>query len=406
MARNSSDKAKKAIKSGYQVKEDKPTKDKQTKQKEQKSSSKKNDVKKSKAKVSFPKPKSGKQGAPKKSNKSPSSKSPKKASTKKPLERERKNKIGKPGPNIKWRDKDNERLRKAVKSVNAKATRLNKKGYNNLTKLSVKNIKHDVRTREEFNQLLKDIEAFTEYGSEKKQKKSHLWNYEKTYASLRHRTNEERKEDLLNEYDNETIYDRGKKLGVRKDRSEKNKFIDETVAALQPEDLNFDNRSKFIRSMNSINRDLDKKRTRASNQQYKDNYYEAARKYIGDEDILAIIRMLSPEDLVELARTDVNGDIEYLYTVDDMQKYKLMRMYSRFTGDIRDKYMRDMKRKGVPEDTLKKMSELSDSRFSKLMFTYERVEMLNPFGEPHVEYNYNRNEDVNKVIEAVNRYKR
>lgn len=404
--RTASDKAKEQIKKGYQVKEDKPIKAKKNEAKPQKSS-KTDKLKPTKGIVKNPSKKSeNKKNTAKRNATKKNSNPAKKPKTKKPLERERKNKIGKPGANIKWRDKDNENLRKAVKRVNSKVTRLNKKGYD-LTKVSVKSLKHDLRTREEFNQFMKDVDAFTEYNSEKKQRKSHIWNYEKTYASLRHRRVEEHKEDLLNKYHNEMIYDRGKKLGIRKDRKGSgNNFIDETMAALKPSTLDYSSRSKFKRSMNRIDNNLDEARTKFKNMQYKDNYYEAAKNYVGDEDILAIIRMLSPEDLADLARTDVNGDIQYLYTNDDMMKYKLMRMFQRYTPKIREEYMRGMKKKGVPKDTLEKMENLSDARFSKVMFSYERVEMIDPFGEPHVEYNYNRTEDVNEVINRVNRYKR
>lgn len=72
--------------------------------------------------------------------------------------------------NIKWRDSDSSELRKAVKNFNAKLTRLEKKNpelKNALPdRVSVKQIKELIDTRQDLNRELNSLRRFTQKGSE------------------------------------------------------------------------------------------------------------------------------------------------------------------------------------------------------------------------------------------------
>ena len=361
--KNSSDKAKKAIKSGYQVREDKPTKDKQTKQKEQKSSSKKNDVKKSKAKVSFPKPKSGKQGAPKKSNKSPSSKSPKKATQVTP----------KAQPNIRWMKKDNEKIAKAVRRANAKASRLNKKGHQ-INKITVKDVKAGVTNRVEFNKLLKDIDKFVERGSEKGKDREHIWDYEKDFYRIKHNLNEKRKAKELEAYNNEVITQGGKPLKnfpLRKDQTGKNSFMTHREARFKPYSFEVKNRAQFNRQAHSIDVGMSKKIDRNQEKTYRDNWVITMHNELGSysSDLQEMVAMIPPDKWDYLARTELTLEIGNLYPGNEdaakKEAEKLRKVIEPyFEKTVRKPTIASLKRKGVPEGTLRKIENLSNAEFA------------------------------------------
>lgn len=72
--------------------------------------------------------------------------------------------------NIRWREDDNDQLRKAVKNFNAKLTRLEKKNpelKNALPeRVSVKQIKELIDTRQDLNRELNSLRRFTQIGAE------------------------------------------------------------------------------------------------------------------------------------------------------------------------------------------------------------------------------------------------
>lgn len=72
--------------------------------------------------------------------------------------------------NIKWRDTDTEELRKAIKNFNAKITRLEKKYPKNKNilpeKVSMKELKSLIDTRQDLKREINSLKRFTKRGSE------------------------------------------------------------------------------------------------------------------------------------------------------------------------------------------------------------------------------------------------
>lgn len=72
--------------------------------------------------------------------------------------------------NIRWRQDDNESLRKAVRNYNAKIARLEKKDPQNKSalpdKMSVKQLKNLIETRQDLNREINALQRFTRRGAE------------------------------------------------------------------------------------------------------------------------------------------------------------------------------------------------------------------------------------------------
>lgn len=75
-----------------------------------------------------------------------------------------------PQPNIKWRDKDISKLKRVVKNFNAKRVRIIKKNPTASaylpTKVSYKELKNQIETREDFNREIKSLLRFSKKGAE------------------------------------------------------------------------------------------------------------------------------------------------------------------------------------------------------------------------------------------------
>ena len=73
--------------------------------------------------------------------------------------------------NIRWKQDDNQELRKAVKNFNAKISRLEKKDPQNKEalpeKITVKQIKELISTRQDLKRELNALQRFSKRGAEK-----------------------------------------------------------------------------------------------------------------------------------------------------------------------------------------------------------------------------------------------
>lgn len=71
-------------------------------------------------------------------------------------------------PNIRWRKADNENLTRAVRNYNAKIARMAKKdpGAELPPRISIKDIRADIQTRSDFNDVLRSLRAFSSRGGE------------------------------------------------------------------------------------------------------------------------------------------------------------------------------------------------------------------------------------------------
>lgn len=397
--KNSSDKAKKAINSGYQVKEDKPTKAKGKQESKKKSSSKPKNLK-ANAKVNLPKPK--KDGSKKPSgNKSPSTgkSAPTKPIVGQTLPTTKTATTPKSEPNIRWMKRDNAKVAQAVRRANAKASRLNKKGFD-IPKISVKEVKKNFTTRKEFNKFLKDVDKFVERGSEKGKKREDIWDYEKTYHLARHNRREAIKAKQLEEYMNEDVFSRGQNKGKRKDQTIKSRFMESHENTLKPTKFDVSSRSNFNKMTRSIDRFFDPKFNRSKDETHKNNLIVAVLGDLKDEQLAKMIALLPADKIAEMARRDSEFNIDFVYDKFDMQIRidAIKTIIEDEFEKMRERKIRELKRKGTPEDVLETIENLDNeayaTNFVEDLDTFDRAD---PLGLKHTFAKYTITDDITEI---------
>ena len=401
--KNSSDKAKKAINSGYQVKEDKPTKAKGKQESKKKSSSKPKNLK-ANAKVNLPKPK--KDGSKKPSgNKSPSTgkSAPTKPIVGQTLPTTKTATTPKSEPNIRWMKRDNAKVAQAVRRANAKADRLRKKGFD-IPRISAKEVKKNFTTRKEFNKFLKEVDKFVERGSEKGKKREDIWDYEKTYHLARHNRREAIKAKQLEDYMNEDVYSYGQKIGKRKDLAANigglSKMMTQHENTLKPSKFIDSTRSGFNSMTYSIDRFFNPNFQKAQDEVYKDNLILSVRHKLGDPELEKMLALIPASRLVELARTEKEFNIGFLYRPDEKidKSYYMREFISEDFEKVRRNKMRELKRRGTPEDVLEKIENLSDNDYANnFVGGINEMSLIDHFGVERHYVNYNTNDSVEEI---------
>ena len=128
--------------------------------------------------------------------------------------------------NIRWRPDDNEQLRKAVKNFNAKISRLERKDPKNKAALpdrvSVKQLKEMIDTRQDLNRELNALKRFSKRGSEQiidaPENKYNLkmTKWQKEEMTRRTAVVNRRRKQKLKEVSDIQLKSRGEKLGYTK----------------------------------------------------------------------------------------------------------------------------------------------------------------------------------------------
>ena len=118
---------------------------------------------------------------------------------------------------IRWREQDNNNLKKAVRNYNAKITRQIKKGISPEAlpnKISYKEMKKEIKERKEYNNLIKEINDFNKSKNVYKTLDNgtivNEWYYANTQKKV-HKINKQRKKDL-EKIANSAVIVQGKKI--------------------------------------------------------------------------------------------------------------------------------------------------------------------------------------------------
>lgn len=118
---------------------------------------------------------------------------------------------------IRWREQDNNNLKKAVRNYNAKITRQIKKGISADSlpnKISYKEMKKEIKERKEYNNLIKEINSFNKSKNVYKTLDNgtivNEWYYANTQKKV-HKINKQRKKDL-EKIKNSSVIVQGKKI--------------------------------------------------------------------------------------------------------------------------------------------------------------------------------------------------
>jgi len=205
------------------------------------------------------------------------------------------------GNNIKWRDKDIAELQRVARNFNAKIARIAKTNPSKAPflpeKISVKDLKSKIGTRQDFKRELNSAKRFSRKGAEKVQTTPTgltLTNYEINEAKIKtrivntKRTNELKKLDIdikagnMGQISSQNL--KPKKFSLNKTAKEWDKFV---------ESLEREIATNFKKDMVEL---------------YKTNYLEAIKNFLG-EDGYDLHQYIQSMDAEHVYRNSINNPI-------------------------------------------------------------------------------------------------
>jgi uncharacterized protein YvpB len=222
--------------------------------------------------------------------------------------------------NIKWRNSDEKELERVVRNFNAKIDRQLKTHPERAEflpdKISKRELKKEIKTRQDFNKEIHSMERFLKKGAEKpltSKTGNTITEWEKKELSLkvaqinRARTIERQK------VENIEALSRGKPVGLK--RGEMGNI---RTQELQPKKFNFDKirpGKEWEKFKESVEKQSKSIYSTEKMERFKDNYINALRNVFGNnaEDIISIIKDLSPEDITSTFFADEQASIDFIY---------------------------------------------------------------------------------------------
>ncbi|MGN1406158.1 MAG: hypothetical protein ACI4WM_07785 [Erysipelotrichaceae bacterium] len=209
---------------------------------------------------------------------------------------------------IKWRKSDEQELRKAVKNFNAKIARVSKKNpemKNALPdKVSVKQMKELINTRQDLNRELNALRRFSKRGAEDlvvapdNDYNLKLTKWQKTEINRRIGVINRRRKKRLEEIQNTEMTSRGESLGYTKGQ----------LGMGKAEEVSLKPMKGFSRTMNRSDLKWKWKTIMAESQSdyfnkrdlmLKENYLKALRQEYNENDIANVIRKIEAMDIKE-----------------------------------------------------------------------------------------------------------
>lgn len=217
--------------------------------------------------------------------------------------------------NIKWRPTDEKELAKTVRKFNAKRTRLIKQVPELEdflpAKKSVKEIRNNITTRQDFKREINSIERFMRKGAEKPivtKEGIKTTQYEKRELQIKvQQINKRRKQELK----------------LLNPSIEKGNLHTVQELNLAPQKFNLDKMKKA--DWEGFKRRIDKQ-SRSSYynekyERYKENYMKGIENVFGiaGEPIIELVKKMTGEQLTEAFYNDVVLEINFIYDPIDMQ---------------------------------------------------------------------------------------
>lgn len=302
-------------------------------------------------------------------------------------------------PNIRWLKRDEAKLKKAVKRANTKANRLRKQGFD-IQNIKPSDIKRDVRTRKEFNKLLKDIDKFTKRGSEKGKKKSDVFQYEIDVAKYKHRTVEEKKAKQLEELKQKDLKSRGESVGYTRGETGV-KMGDVTLNSLKErqfkENLKRAEFNKYSMHMDFL---LDKKAQEYQKEIKKENYIRAMITQGLSEEMQKLIAFINTDDFMEVLHTDTEGGFMFIYDDAQRQIYEetLSEVWADSFENNKEEFLTMLKNKGADPETVNTLEEMDrDDFLNTVVSNVETYTTQNQSLQAETHVNYNIYTNVNQI---------
>ena len=229
--------------------------------------------------------------------------------------------------NIRWKESDSESLRKAVKNFNAKIKRLEKKNpeIKNLLpeKISVREMKELIETRQDLNRELNALKRFSRRGSEEivnvpgSDYNLKITKWQKNEMSRRVGIINRKRKKRLEELSETSMKSRGEDLGYKKSDIGMGK-LDEValkpMRAFTPKMNRVDLKYKFKNIMKESQTSYWNKR----DIMMKNNYIKALEQNFNPNDIKDIVESIEDMDFKEFRTKfeEEGGNFELLYAPD------------------------------------------------------------------------------------------
>lgn len=218
---------------------------------------------------------------------------------------------------IRWRKRDTELLQRKIANFNAKIYRT-KKNHPEIADIQPDRIKkgeimNSIKTRDDFNRVIAELESYSRRGAEKKAPSSRgrrttVWE-DKKYRKKQQEANRKKKKELqrLGELD---VKSRGKPTGSK--RSEMGKVWEND---LKPSNRNPENMSQkeweyFKRAMDSA---LDEMQSELGKHHMRLNYIQGLRNMGCSEDIIALVLEMPIDKFVDTVKLDTEATFEFIY---------------------------------------------------------------------------------------------
>jgi ATP-dependent Lon protease len=218
------------------------------------------------------------------------------------------------GHNIKWRDKDVAELQRVVRNFNAKIARVAKKNPTSAPflpeKISVKDLKSKIGTRQDFNRELKSVKRFSNKGVENVQTTPSgltLSKYEIKEAQIKTRiVNAKRSAEV-------------KKLGLSVQAGTMGQIKSQN---LKPKKFSLDKSPKeWDKFVESLEKEIKSNFKAEQAETYKKNYLKAIKDQLGGDgyDLYKYVEKLDPMHIVKHGTSNPILSIDFKYDPQDAE---------------------------------------------------------------------------------------
>lgn len=222
-------------------------------------------------------------------------------------------------PEIKWRDSDEEKLSRAVRNYNRKLDRLAKKQpyLRDMLpdRLSKRELKNRITTRQDFNRVVRSAERFSKRGAESlitNEAGFAITKYEKREVSYKLAVINRKRAEQLRRYEEMEVINQGKGTGIKRGQ-----MPSQRLAALKPKRFNWDKmtRQHYEAFLKTLNKQAFDKYTQEMDAMYKWNYIKALKQVLPPKYayIIEKVKQMDPEEVIERFYTDQNATIDFIY---------------------------------------------------------------------------------------------
>lgn len=226
--------------------------------------------------------------------------------------------MGKKQPNIRWRNRDEEEAKRAIKNFNAKIYRQRKKlSGDDLIALpdtiKFSDFKSNIGTRSDYNRSLQNIKSFSNRGAEKivkgaKGVKTTQWDIDVTTRANEERNKKRAKKQK--ELAKKNVKSQGKDTGNK--RSEMGKIKE---VALKPVNLDVNKKTpeEWEKAKKSIERELNTKKQNEALQQMKENYIKGLKTNGYDEELIELVESVDNDIFIDTVVNDTEASFDFIY---------------------------------------------------------------------------------------------